>query len=113
MGADLPAELQAAYERTKRELLQVGFICQGSLTTRHEPCRRPTCRCHADPPQLHGPYHLLTRKVQGKTVTLRLPPQQAAIYQQYISNRQRLQAVLDRMHDLSQQALEADLSEHS
>ena len=105
------ADLQAAYEQTKRELLGLGFVCQGSLITRLEPCRRLSCRCHADPPQLHGPYHLLTRKLKGKTVSLRLSPQRAAIYQPYIANRQRLQVLLDRMYDLSQSAIEADLSD--
>jgi len=33
--------------------------------------RKPdaACRCHADPPQLHGPYHQWTRKKNGKTAT--------------------------------------------
>ncbi|MGH9184470.1 MAG: DUF6788 family protein [Acidimicrobiales bacterium] len=27
----------------------------GTVTVRTGPCGKPTCRCHADPPQLHGP----------------------------------------------------------
>ena len=30
------------------------------------------CRCKGDPPRLHGPYYLWTRKVAAKTVTVRL-----------------------------------------
>jgi hypothetical protein len=55
--------------RIARELARAGFALPGTLTERMSRCGRANCRCHADPPVLHAPYHQWTRKVNGKTVT--------------------------------------------
>lgn len=44
-------------------------------------CANHNCRCHADPPQPHGPYWQWTAKINGKTVTPRLTDPEAALYQ--------------------------------
>jgi hypothetical protein len=41
----------------------------GSLVERPTTCGNHGCRCHADPPQMHGPYLTWTRKVENKTAT--------------------------------------------
>ena len=51
-----------------------GPALPGILTVRAYACGKPGCRCHADPPRLHGPYAEWTRKIAGKTVTRRLTP---------------------------------------
>ena len=55
-------------------------------------CGHANCRCHADPPQLHGPYHQWTRKKNGKTATRILSDDQLADYQRACrcSRRSRL-----------------------
>lgn len=53
---------QEEYGRIKARIRDVGFICEGSLLERWMTCRKPNCRCSADPPQLHGPYYQLTWK---------------------------------------------------
>jgi hypothetical protein len=49
----------AAYQRSYRDLAErvaeIGLIAAGSITRRHTRCGKPSCRCHADPPQPHGP----------------------------------------------------------
>jgi hypothetical protein len=50
----------------------VGYALRGTITKCLMPCGKPTCRCKADPPLLHGPYYLWTRRVAGKTRTVRL-----------------------------------------
>ena len=65
---------------------------------------KPNCRCHADPPQRHGPYYQHTRKVAGKTVTARLTPEQAERYREQITNRRRLDDIITAMDDISTQA---------
>ncbi|MBV1893709.1 MAG: hypothetical protein KUG57_06640 [Ilumatobacteraceae bacterium] len=52
-------------------IADIGYVMPGTLTQRHTRCGTPTCRCHADPPQLHGPYWQWTSKVNGKAVTRR------------------------------------------
>jgi len=70
------------------------------------PCGKPGCRCHADPPQLQGPYWQWTRAVRGKTVTRRLSEDQARIYREWIANRRRLLAIVAEMEEVSRQAAE-------
>jgi len=97
------------YQAVKARLSEVGFICEGSLAELYTSCGNPNCRC-ADPKHRHGPYWQLTWKEQGKTVTRRLSPEDAAIYQEWIANRRQLDALLEEMRDLSRQAGEQILA---
>ena len=63
-----PAQ-RAEARRIARSLAEVGFVLPGTMTERLTRCGQANCRCHADPPVLHGPYHQWTRKVAAKTVT--------------------------------------------
>jgi len=94
--------LSADYGAAKAKLAEVGFTCEGSLIERYTTCNNPNCRC-ADPQQRHGPYWQLSWK-QGKTVSRLLSAEDAALYQEWIDNRRRLEATLQEMRDLSRQA---------
>ena len=56
-----------------------GPALPGTLTVRSYACGKRRCRCHDDPPALHGPYAEWTRKIEGKTVTRRLTPEQLRV----------------------------------
>lgn len=105
------AACQQRYQQLATQLPDIGYIASGSITERYTRCGTPACGCHADPPRLHGPYWQWTTKVHGKTVTRRLTPEQAALYQQWIDNDRRLHAVLKQMRDIAAQALELALQE--
>jgi hypothetical protein len=90
------------------ELAQAGFILPGTLTERMTRCGYPRCRCHADPPQLHGPYHQWTRKINGKTVTRILTDDQLADYQPWFDNQRRLRALITELETLSQEIADKD-----
>jgi hypothetical protein len=98
------------YEQLKQHLVEVGFICEGSLTELYTSCGNPNCRC-THPEQRHGPYWQLTWKQAGKTVTRRLSAQEADLYRQWITNRRQLAAIVEQMRDLSRQASEYMLAE--
>ncbi len=66
-----------------------GLALPGTLTVRAYACGKPGCRCHADPPRLHGPYAEWTRKIGGKTVTRRLTPAELAEYQPLFDNAKK------------------------
>ena len=68
-----------AAEITAR-LADVAFALPGTLADRMTRCGHPGCRCHADPPRPHGPYHQWTRKKDGKTATRILTDDQLADY---------------------------------
>jgi hypothetical protein len=90
------------------ELTQAGFILPGTLTERMTRCGYARCRCHADPPQLHGPYHQWTRKINGKTVTRILTDDQLADYQPWLDNQRRLRTLITELETLSQEIADND-----
>jgi len=98
----------AGYERRYRELAkqlaEIGLISSGSLTRRYTRCGTTGCRCHADPPQPHGPYYQWTTKVDGKTVTRRLTDQEAKLYQEWIANDRQLLRIIQQMRQVAAKA---------
>jgi Family of unknown function (DUF6788) len=83
------------------ELASLGFALPGTLIERHVRCGRANCRCHADPPVLHGPYWQWTRKIGGKTVTRLVPHEQLADYRQWLDNDRRLRALVAELEALT------------
>ena len=90
------------------ETAQAGFALPGTLTERMTRCGRANCRCHADPPRLHGPYHQWTRKKDGKTATRILTDDQLADYQPWFDNQRHLHALITELQALSQEIADAD-----
>ncbi len=95
-----PAQ-QAARDRIAAELAATGFALPGTLTVRAYACGKPGCRCHADPPRLHGPYAEWTRKIGGKTITRKLTPAELADYQPLSDNAKKLRSLLSELQDLT------------
>jgi hypothetical protein len=89
------------YETLKRQIATVGFLRRGTVVQRWTTCGKATCACQTDPSQRHGPYYQWTRKVKGKTVTVRLPPHQARLFAEWIANARALDALIGQMERLS------------
>jgi hypothetical protein len=96
---------RAARDQIAAQLAQAGFALPGTLTVRS--CGKPGCRCHGDPPRLHGPYAEWTRKIGGKTITRRLTARQLAEYQPLFDNAKKLRALLAELQDLTLEIIEA------
>lgn len=92
-------QLTALTER----IAHIGFCLPGTLTARHTRCSSPGCRCRQDPPAPHGPYHTWTRKINGKTVTRTLTPDQARRYGPWFANARQLRALTAEIEALSLQ----------
>jgi hypothetical protein len=86
------------------ELATLGFCLPGSVAEREIRCPNPGCHCHANPPQLHGPYIAWTRKANQKTITRNLTPQQAARYRSWFENNRRLRQLTSELQALSLKA---------
>jgi hypothetical protein len=71
-------------------------------------CGRASCRCHADPPRMHGPYHQWTRKKSGRTATHILTDERLADYQPWFDNHRRLRELVAELEALSLAIAEAD-----
>jgi hypothetical protein len=100
---------RAALNKIAAELAAAaGPALPGTLTVRSYACGKPACRCHGDPPQLHGPYAEWTRKIGGKTVTRRLTGEQLAAWQPLFDNARKLRALLAELQELTLATVEAD-----
>ncbi len=98
------ADAERRYRELAGHLAGIGLIAAGSVTHRYTRCGSPGCRCHADPPQPHGPYYQWTAKLNGKTVTRRLTDREAELYAEWIANDRRLRAVVGQMRQVAAEA---------
>jgi uncharacterized protein YjiS (DUF1127 family) len=96
-----------AAEITAR-LAGLAFALPGTVADRMTRCGHPNCRCHADPPQLHGPYHQWTRKKNARTATRILSDEQLADYGPWFDNHKRLRELVAELEELSLAITEAD-----
>ena len=103
-----PAQRAALDKITAELAAAAGPALPGTLTVRAYACGKPGCRCHADPPRLHGPYAEWTRKIAGKTITRRLTPAELAEYQPLFDNAKKLRALLAELQDLTLEIIETE-----
>ena len=95
-----------AMRRVSHALAEIGFALPGSVVVRDMRCGKASCRCRADPPELHGPYIQWTRRVEGRTVTRYLSPEQFERYRPWFDNARRLRELVAQLEALSLLAAE-------
>ena len=95
-------------KRLREAIARVGFVLPGTLAQRRTRCGYAGCHCHAEPPQLHGPYWFWTRKVAAKTVTRLLTDEQVADYQAWFDNAKTLRSLVSELETLSLRIVESD-----
>src|ERR1700684_2254242 len=93
------------FRQARQELLQLDYFLKGTVLKRLMKCGRPQCACHSDPAKRHGPYFEWTYKVKGKTVNVKLNPQDAPFYKAATKQHRKLKIVLARLERLSKTAL--------
>jgi len=96
--------LEARQRAVLAEVATLGLVLRGSIARRLTRCGNPGCRCHADPPMLHGPYYIWTRKVAGKTVTAQLKPEDAALCTDWNRNMRKLDRTVRQLQVLGLRA---------
>ena len=89
------------HQQIQAELSQIGLVLPGSLTDRSTRCQRAGCHCHADPPQLHGPYPTWTRKISGRTVTRTLTAEDAERLRPYFDAHRHLRQLITELEAIS------------
>ena len=105
------ALLRRRYDELLQQIGEIGYIASGTLAPRFNRCGKTKCRCHSDPPRLHGPYWHWTAKIDGKTVNRRLSDAEAAIYQDCITNDRRLRGLVHELRTVAQEAIELKLAQ--
>jgi hypothetical protein len=63
------AQIERRVAEIKRALAQLGPLRPGSISRQYNICGTPGCRCKADPPEKHGPYHQLNFTWRGRSHT--------------------------------------------
>jgi hypothetical protein len=101
-----PPAPEPSLTELQAQLAVIDHVLPGTINIAMNRCGKPTCGCHADPPRLHGPYITWTRKVNGKTVTRRLTPEQLERYQPWFENNRRLRQLITQLETLSLHAAE-------
>lgn len=89
------------YRQLARQLANIGFVWEGTITYQMLTCGRKTCGCHRKKSKRHGPYPNWTTKVRGKTVSRRLTREEASLYEEWIENRRNLDKIKKEMLALS------------
>jgi len=98
-----------ARERLIAFLARGGHVLPGSLLERSTRCGKANCRCHAEPPELHGPYLQWSYTLQNKRFTRWLTPEQEERYRPRIEAARRLRELisdLERLEILSAERAE-------
>ncbi len=107
-GLRVDPAARARQRRIAKALSELSLALPGSVEVRRTRCGKRNCRCKADPPHLHGPYIVWTRKVEGKTVTRVLSPEQLEDYRPLLDNAKRLRELVTELQDLTLQVLDTD-----
>lgn len=105
------ADYQREHRLLAKRLSRIGFLWPGSLSVRYLKCGNPCCGCQKDPAARHGPYCYWTTKKVGKTVSRKLPVEEAQILEHWIANRKELKSIVAAMMAVSESALPLLLEE--
>ena len=89
----------------KRGLEQLEYFCKGTVLKRMMKCGKANCACASDAAKRHGPYYELTYKTNGKTVNVKLSPEEAPLYRAASLRYRKLKTLLHRLEKLSQSIL--------
>ena len=95
------------FAQLRQQLQELDYFCKGTVLARKMKCGQPSCACHRDPSQRHGPYWEWTYKVRGRTVNLRLSAEAGPIYQAASRQYRKLKALLNRLERMARSGLAA------
>jgi uncharacterized protein DUF6788 len=95
------ATLERQIEKVKRDLVALGDLRPGSLSTQYNVCGTPGCRCKATPPEKHGPYYQVSYTRKGKSSTKFVKQKDLPAVRKQLKNYERMKLLMDRWIDLA------------
>lgn len=105
---ELTNQQRRRQQRILEAIANIDLVAPGSVTRRESRCGKANCRCHDDPPRLHGPYISWTRKVNNKTVTRLLSEEQLRDYQPAFDNARKLKDLIAELEALTLDIIDSD-----
>jgi hypothetical protein len=88
-------QIERRIAEIKRALAQLGPLRPGSLSRQYNICGTPGCRCKADPPEKHGPYHQLNYTWRARSRTEFVRDQDLAEVGTELANYHQLRSLSD------------------
>ena len=101
-------QIEARIERIKGEVVKLDRIHPGSLSKQYNVCGHAQCRCKADPPQRHGPYHQVSFTWRGKNTSRFVRKADLARVTRELRNYERLRELTDEWVELSMELTKLD-----
>ena len=86
-----------ARQRLRDFLADEPRVLAGSLVERSMICGKANCRCHDEPPQLHGPYVQWSYTVAGRRFTRWLTREQQELYRPRIEAGKQLRELMKEL----------------
>jgi hypothetical protein len=112
MKKTLPiAEALRAREESRSRLMEFGDLRPGSLVESFRRCGKPGCRCMKPGERGHGPQWLLTRQVNGKTITVSIPADEVERVRLQIEEYRRFRDASRQFVEASERVCAARLAE--
>ncbi len=101
MVIKLEVRIERQIEKIKRDLVVLGDLRPGSLSTQYNVCGSPGCRCKASPPEKHGPYYQVSFTRKGKSSSKFVKKKDLTAIRKQLKNYERLKTLMDRWIDLA------------
>ncbi len=101
MDIKLEARIERQIEKIKRDLVALGDLRPGSLSTQYNVCGSPGCRCKASPPEKHGPYYQVSFTRKGKSSSKFVKKKDLPAIRKQLKNYERMKLLMDRWIDLA------------
>ncbi len=105
--------IERQINKIKRDLVALGDLRPGSLSTQYNVCGTPGCRCKASPPKKHGPYYQISYTRKGKSSSKFVKKKDLPAIRKQMKNYTRMKTLMDRWIDLSTELSNLRLTKES
>jgi len=90
-------EYEEKLNELKKQLCKLEIAIPGTIHIQYRKCGKSNCRCHQSPDQMHGPYYLWYRKIDGKLYTSVIDENDLQLFNEMIDNRGKIEMLTTEM----------------
>ena len=83
------------YKKLESKLKRIGIVIPGNIQKKYQRCGKDYCPCMKSEKNQHGPYHSWNFKIDQKFTSKLIPDDKLQDFRQWISNREKLNEVVD------------------
>lgn len=86
-------EYEEKLNNLKKQICKLDLAIPGTIHIQYRKCGKANCRCHQSQDQMHGPYYLWYRKIDGKLYTSVIDENDLQSFNEMIENRLKLETL--------------------